>query len=129
MHSSQSGLTADHYLRLIALSITEMVYMTAMSVFILYVNIQEYGLLPWVNWEYVHAEWLNIYQYPRVLVPQDSWNDTLAVWYIIPLTSIIFFAFFGIGREANEEYGKHFRWIQTHVFRVKPKATPVLPVS
>jgi pheromone a factor receptor len=106
-----------------------MVYMLSMCVFILYINVQQYGLRPWVSWDFVHAEWFNIRQFPKVLVPQDFWNNYIAVWYIVPVTSLIFFTFFGIGREANAEYLKWFRWIQTRVFRIKPAADPVLPVS
>jgi pheromone a factor receptor len=100
-----------------------------MSVFILYVNIEEHGLRPWISWENVHEDWLNVYQYPRVLVPEYTWNDTLAVWYIIPLTSVIFFAFFGFGREARDEYVNGYKWIQARLFRMMPKKNLILPIS
>jgi pheromone a factor receptor len=127
LQSSQSGLTTAHYVRLIALSVTEMVYMTFMCGFILFVNVQEYGMRPWVSWDFVHAEWYDVPQFAKVLVPQYFWNNFIAVWYIIPLTSVIFFTFFGFGREANAEYRKWFQWIQTRVFRMKPKVDPMLP--
>jgi pheromone a factor receptor len=129
LQSSQSGLTVDHYFRLIALSITEMVYMLSMCVFIAYTNLQQYGFRPWVSWDYVHEDWFRIVQYSKVLVPNFFWDYYLPIWYIIPLTSMIFFAFFGFGREANAEYAKWFQWIRTCVFRMKSNAAPVLPIS
>jgi pheromone a factor receptor len=130
LQSSQSGLTTGRYLRLIALSITEMIFATAVTLFILIITVEENGLRPWVSWDFVHSDWLRVDQYARVLVPQYFWDRYLLTWYIIPFTSVVFFAFFGFGQEAKGEYTKFFRLIQVRVFRMKPKAPPpVLPVA
>ncbi|CAE6382660.1 Pheromone B beta 1 receptor OS=Schizophyllum commune GN=BBR1 PE=3 SV=2 [Rhizoctonia solani AG-1 IB] len=129
LQSNQSGLTTGRYLRLIALSITEMLFATAMTLFILVVTIEDNGIRPWVSWDFVHADWMRVDQFAKILVPQYFWDRYLLTWYIIPITSVIFFAFFGFGQEAKAEYIKYFNWVKTRILRIKPKAQPVLPVS
>ncbi|KAF8707532.1 Pheromone A receptor, partial [Rhizoctonia solani] len=129
LQSNQSGLTTGRYLRLIALSITEMLFATAMTLFILVVTVEDNGIRPWVSWDFVHADWMRVDQFAKILAPQYFWDRYLLTWYIIPITSVIFFAFFGFGQEAKAEYVKYFNWVKTRIFRIKPKAQPVLPVS
>ncbi|KAG9097622.1 hypothetical protein FRC06_007359 [Ceratobasidium sp. 370] len=129
LQSNQSGLTTGRYLRLIALSVTEMLFATAMSLFVLVITVEDGGLRPWISWEDVHSNWFRVGQFARILVPQFFWDRLLLTWYIIPITSVIFFAFFGFGQEAKAEYNKAWRWVQKNVFRIKPKPQPVLPVS
>ncbi|QRV85395.1 STE3-type pheromone receptor [Ceratobasidium sp. AG-Ba] len=129
LQSSQTGLTTGRYLRLIALAVTEMLFATAMTLFVLVITIEDGGLRPWISWEDVHYDWLRIGQFARIIVPQYFWDRLLLTWYIIPITSVIFFAFFGFGQEAKAEYLKAWRWVQKKVFRITPKPQPVLPVS
>ncbi|KAF8596936.1 STE-3-like pheromone receptor [Ceratobasidium sp. AG-I] len=111
LQSAQSGLTTGRYLRLIALSVTEMLFATAMSLFVLVITVEDGGLRPWISWEDVHSNWLRVGQFARILVPDFFWDRLLLTWYIIPITSVIFFAFFGFGQEAKAEYAKVFRGI------------------
>ncbi|CAE6475099.1 unnamed protein product [Rhizoctonia solani] len=129
LQSNQSGLTTGRYLRLIALSITEMLFATAMTLFVLVVTIEDNGIRPWVSWDFVHADWMRVDQFAKILLPQYFLDRYLLTWYIIPITSVIFFAFFGFGQEAKAEYTKYFNWVKTRIFRIKPKVQPVLPVS
>jgi pheromone a factor receptor len=129
LQSSQSGLTTTHYLRLIALSMSMMLFTTAIAIFILAITLNEGGLRPWISWEDVHSNWFRIAQYAHITIPQSFWDITLVIWYIVPVTSVIFFAFFGFGQEAKVEYVKAIRWVQRTIFRVKLKQRPVLPVS
>ncbi|KAG8740711.1 hypothetical protein FRC10_003961 [Ceratobasidium sp. 414] len=129
LQSNQSGLTTGRYLRLIALSVTEMLFATAMSLFVLVITVEDGGLRPWISWEDVHSNWHRVGQFARILVPQFFWDRLLLTWYIIPITSVIFFAFFGFGQEAKAEYTKAWQWVLRNVFRIKPKPQPVLPVS
>lgn len=124
---SDSGLTAGRYFRLIALSVFLMCYSTVMAMFTLMVSLEQNGLRPWISWNYVHADWHRIDQFARVLVPQYAWSWLLAIWYIIPLSSVLFFAFFGFGHETRIEYINLFRW----TFRTWTKSKPasVLPLE
>jgi len=129
LQSAQSGLTTGRYLRLIALSVTEMLFATAMSLFVLVITVEDGGLRPWISWEDVHSDWHRVGQFAKILVPDFFWDRLLLTWYIIPITSVIFFAFFGFGQEAKSEYARAFRWVQTTIFRIKPKQHPVLPIT
>ncbi|KAG8685694.1 hypothetical protein FRC08_012966 [Ceratobasidium sp. 394] len=129
LQSNQSGLTTGYYLRLIALSVTEMLFATAMSLFVLIITVEDGALRPWISWENVHSNWSRVGQFARILIPQVFWDRLLLTWYIVPITSVIFFIFFGLGREAKAEYTKAWRWVQKNVFRITPKPRHVLPVS
>ncbi|KAG8732113.1 hypothetical protein FRC12_019415, partial [Ceratobasidium sp. 428] len=130
LQSNQSGLTTGRYLRLIALSVTEMLFATAMSLFVLVITVEDGGLRPWISWEDVHSNWHRVGQFAKILIPQFFWDRLLITWYIIPITSVIFFAFFGFGQEAKAEYTNAWRWVQRRVFRIQPKPQrSVLPVS
>ncbi|KDN44580.1 hypothetical protein RSAG8_05345, partial [Rhizoctonia solani AG-8 WAC10335] len=129
LQSGNSGLTTGRYLRLIALSITEMLFATATTLFVLVITLEDNGLRPWVSWDFVHADWLRVDQFAKVLAPQYFWDRYLLTWYMVPVASVMFFAFFGFGREARAEYVKSFNFVKTKIFRIKPKPQPVLPVS
>lgn len=129
LQSSQSGLTTGRYLRLIALAFVEMNLLVGITLFTLVNNIGNGGLRPWVSWEFVHDEWLRVGQVAKILIPADAWQAALIFWWFVPIASIIFFAFFGFGQEANAEYRKAYRWVKTNIFRIEPQATSVLPVS
>ncbi|EUC54121.1 STE-like pheromone receptor [Rhizoctonia solani AG-3 Rhs1AP] len=129
LQSSNSGLTTGRYLRLIALSITEMLFATATTLFVLVITLEDNGLRPWVSWDFVHSDWLRVDQFAKVLAPQYFWDRYLLTWYMVPITSVIFFAFFGFGQEAKAEYARYFNFVKTKIFRIKNKPQPVLPVS
>ncbi|CAE6467716.1 unnamed protein product [Rhizoctonia solani] len=129
LQSNNSGLTTSRYLRLIALSITEMLFATAMTIFVLVITLEDNGLRPWVSWDFVHSDWLRVDQFAKALSPQYFWDRYLLTWYMVPITSIAFFAFFGFGQEAKEEYLRSFHFIKTKIFRIKTRPQPVLPIS
>ncbi|CAE6407407.1 unnamed protein product [Rhizoctonia solani] len=129
LQSHNSGLTTGRYLRLIALAVTEMLFAAAMTLFILIVTLEDNGLRPWVSWDFVHADWHRVDQFAKVLAPSYFWDRYLLTWYMVPMTSVIFFAFFGFGQEAKAEYVKYINFVKAKVFRIKPKPQPVLPVS
>ncbi|CAE6452413.1 unnamed protein product [Rhizoctonia solani] len=129
LQSNDSGLTTSRYLCLIALAITEMLFATAMTIFVLVIILEDNGLRPWVSWDFVHSDWLRVDQFAKDMAPQYVWDRFLLVWYMVPITSVIFFAFFGFGQEAKAEYAKYFNFVKTKIFRIKPRSQPVLPIS
>ncbi|KAB5589596.1 Pheromone B beta 1 receptor [Ceratobasidium theobromae] len=116
LQTSQSGITTVIYSRFIIFSIIQIIYTTAISLFIFISSIIP-GLEPWSGWDNMHANWQHIDQYARADTSRACWNIDLMTWYTLPLSSILFFAFFGLAQAARMEYIKFFRW----VFRVKPK--------
>ncbi|KAJ7604449.1 fungal pheromone STE3G-protein-coupled receptor [Roridomyces roridus] len=64
-----------------------------------------HGLEPWTNWTDIHSGFSIIGQWtPKDLGPVD-WRYIYAFWLAVPLTGLLFFVIFGIGAEANREYG------------------------
>lgn len=45
----------------------------------------------------------------------------MIIWWTLPASSIIFFAFFGFGEEASKDYKKVWVWIKVNVFK-RPKS-------
>ncbi|CAE6449096.1 unnamed protein product [Rhizoctonia solani] len=127
MQSNNSGLTTSRYLRLVILSIVLMLGATAMSVFVLVDNAVGASIQPWNSWEYVHADWDYIDQVAKDLVPQSFWDRYLLIWYLVPIDSVIFFAFFGCIGEIKTEYLGYFNFVKTKVFRIKHESRPILP--
>lgn len=123
LQSSQSGLSTAIYLRLIIYSTIQMFCTVLLTAFWL-ITKTIHGLDPWVSWEYMHANEQKINQYTRANIPRSAWNVNTLIWYMIPFSSVFFFAFFGSGKEARSEYVRFFRW----VFRIKPKSDSALPV-
>ncbi|KAG8723774.1 hypothetical protein FRC09_001797 [Ceratobasidium sp. 395] len=121
LQSNQTGLNTGYYFRLIALSVMEMLFSTVMSAYVLAITVRDGGLKPWVSWEHVHSNWLRVGQFAKILLPRSFWSHFWITWYIGPVASLIFFVFFGFGREAKVEYAKAWRWVQRRVFRMQPK--------
>ncbi|KAB5589597.1 Pheromone B beta 1 receptor [Ceratobasidium theobromae] len=124
LQSSQSGITTGLYLRFTIFSIIQMFYTITLTLFLLIISVIP-GLNSWSDWDDVHADWQQIEQIARADIPQSSWNEYIFVWYMIPMSSLLFFAFFGLSQDARMEYVNFFRWI----FRLKPKPASAPPTS
>lgn len=124
-HLETSGLNMSRYLRLIMMAISELVVViastTASLVFSVKVNYR-----PWTNWNDVHWNFSRIDRFPAAFLPPSARQFYVGLWWIIPVSSILFFLFFGFGQEAVKEYSACFAWIRTRVLRLKPepKANP-----
>ncbi|CAE6477227.1 unnamed protein product [Rhizoctonia solani] len=129
LESTNSGLTTNRYLRLMLFLIAMMLGGMAMTTYVLIDNIVDIGVHPWISWDELHADWYSIDQASRDLTPQSFWDRWMFVWYLVPVTSVAFFAFFGCVTELKTEYMGYFNFVKTKVFRIKPKFQPVLPVS
>ncbi|CAE6416009.1 unnamed protein product [Rhizoctonia solani] len=129
LQSNDSGLTISRYLRLVLFSITMMLAGMAMTTFVLINSVVSDEFESWISWDFTHANWNSIDQLARDLVPEAYWSSTLLVWYLVPITSIIFFAFFGCVGELKVEYMGYFDFVKTRVLRIKHKPQPVSPTS
>jgi len=117
LKNSHSVLTTGRYLRLMALAVSEMLWGTALGSYVLYLNIQDNGLRPWISWENVHYHFSRVVVYPRILIPEWYWSRLIMTWWILPSTAFLFFVFFGFSDEAVEGYLSIFRWLRRNVLR------------
>lgn len=119
-HLDSSGLTTSRYFRLMCMSIVEMTIGITISSIDTWSNYQ-YGMRPWTSWSEVHSNFSQINQFPWVEIPQTTRNWTLGLWWTVPISSVIFFAFFSFGEDAVREYRACFMWFRRVVLRQNSK--------
>ncbi|KZV83952.1 fungal pheromone STE3G-protein-coupled receptor [Exidia glandulosa HHB12029] len=115
LRDSKSAMTTARYMRLMALALTEMVWGVSLGTFVVFENITQSGLRPWVSFADVHYNFSRVAVFPNFLVPNMA--EVLLIWWITPSTAILFFVFFGFSDEAREGYKSIWRWICRKVFR------------
>ncbi|KAI1782021.1 putative fungal pheromone GPCR, STE3-type [Ganoderma leucocontextum] len=126
--ASNTGLTPSRYFRLMAMSLALMIWnllVFSLTLFFDYRN----GLRPWTSWADVHSNWQHINRFPIVLIPADTLRWTYFLWWTIPVTSYIFFAFFAFGQDTFIEYGASVAWFKRNVLHFRPstKGSATLP--
>ncbi|KAH9919596.1 pheromone A receptor-domain-containing protein [Fomitopsis serialis] len=132
LRSCDSALTTSRYLRLIAISITEMLWGASLTALAMYDNIAP-GLYPYTSWASVHSSFSRIGQYTLVeFSPRARGQAFLFVW-AVPASSFIFFVFFGFGEEAVKDYRRALSWVARKVVRLPAKhdktKLPLLPMG
>ncbi|KAF8960683.1 pheromone A receptor-domain-containing protein [Flammula alnicola] len=116
LQNSNSALTTNRYLRLIAMSLTEMVWGTSLTAYNLWSNASP-GLRPWTNWADVHSNFSRVDLFPTDGIPPEFIRTMMLFWWTLPASSLIFFVFFGFGEEAMKEYRKMWTWFKKTVLR------------
>lgn len=111
-----SGFTASRYIRLMGLAMAELLGVLIINSYILGTNAQA-NLRPWKSWDFVHSHFKRVDQYPLSILSQTYRNNMWGTWSLYPISAGLFFAFFGFGREAIEEYKKSYHWVRVHIFR------------
>ena len=101
--SSHTGLSVSRYLRLIALAVIDVVILLINDIIGLASTLQQ-EIHPYRSWSDVHAQWSLISQIPEGQHPLLVSLPTILSVYNVPLYSIVFFLFFGLGEEAITEY-------------------------
>jgi pheromone a factor receptor len=79
------------------------------------------GLRPWISWDNVHSDWLEVAYFPILIISPTELAWTFALWFMIPIASALFFLFFAFGQDAMKEYGMTLMWIR-HVLRIPDRA-------
>lgn len=126
LRNSGSALTTSRYLRLIAMSITEILWGTSLTALAMYDNISP-GLRPWTTWDDVHSNFSRIGQYALVQFPPNYLRQVFLFEWAIPASSFIFFLFFAFGEESMKDYRKVVGWIRSQVFRQSNKDRSDIP--
>ena len=119
LENSNSGLTPSRYLRLMAMAFVEIIITAVSSSITLWFT--SLSLRPWTNFADVHFNFSRVATVPIVFAPQTIINYYYVTWYIIPVSSVIFFVFFAFGQDAVREYSACFAWIRRHVFCCAPR--------
>ncbi|KAI8993122.1 hypothetical protein BD414DRAFT_582145 [Trametes punicea] len=115
LENASSGLTTSRYLRLMAMAFVEIIITAVSSSLTLWFT--TLGLRPWTNWADVHWNFSRIDVYVTAFQPPLVNNYYYAIWYIIPVSSVIFFAFFAFGQDAVKEYTACLVWVRDRVFK------------
>ena len=116
LKNSNSALSTGRYLRLVAMSVVQIVWQTVLTAIAMYDNISP-GLRPWTSWADVHSDFGRIGAIPMVVYPVSYQRQFFLFLWVMPVSSFIFFFFFGFGEEALKDYKSLVRWIRIKVFR------------
>lgn len=123
--SKPPPLNATRYLRLMAMSVMQMVVSLAFSAYTLWFTVRSVPMRPWTTWADVHSDFLRVDQFPAASVPDFIEQAYYIIWWLIPISTVTFVAFFSFGREARAEYSKFYASIRG---RMSPNAPPKEPV-
>ncbi|KAG1773715.1 GPCR fungal pheromone mating factor [Suillus placidus] len=123
LKKSDSALTTSRYFRLMSMAIVEMFFGLLVTSLNMWWTMRP-GLRPWISWENVHSNWLEVAHFPLAIIPPTELAWTFALWFMIPIASIFFFLFFAFGHDAVKEYGATFTWIRRHILRLQDRSSP-----
>ncbi len=118
LSSCNSALTTSRYFRLIAMSAFQMFWSLAITIYTLWFTILNLPFRPWTNWEHVHSDFLRVDQYPALFTPPIILRAFNASWWLTPISTFLFVAFFSFGRDAMEEYKRCLMLFKTHILRI-----------
>ena len=126
--TSNSSMSVSRYLRLVLLTIIDIMCTVPLGIYSIYIGNKGVGLAPWISWEETH------YNFSRVaLVPSLIWRSDPSFQTSVELTrwlpvlcAFLFFALFGFAEEAKKHYKSAF-WAVLKPFGVHPR--PSVPIS
>lgn len=110
LQNSNSGLTTSRYFRLMSMAVIQMFWSLIITSFNVWFSCQN-GLRPWISWDNVHTGFSQIAYFPTVLIPTSTLTWTYILWWALPASAVIFFAFFSFGHDAVNEYRKCLSWV------------------
>ena len=114
---SRSSLSTSHYLRLMLLAVIQMILATAATATSLWTATLD--IRPWTGWADVHWNFSRIDQYRTSELAPFVQRYYCALWWLVPASSLVFFAFFAFGRDAVQEYGACVAWVRVHLFKLR----------
>lgn len=111
LHNSSSALTPSRYLRLMTMAVLQMVWSITATVYALAFASSTERLRPWTTWDDVHSDWLRVDVFLDAPTPLIIRNAFYVLWWIIPISTFLFVAFFSFGKDAMDEYKKFLTWL------------------
>ena len=97
-------MSTSCYLRLMAMAVVQMIWSIVVTSYTLWFTLSIIPLRPWKNWNFVHSDFGRIDQYLNIFTPPMILTTYYILWWAVPASSLIFFAFFAFGREALDHY-------------------------
>nr|ANB67024.1 pheromone receptor [Agrocybe salicacicola] len=117
LQTSNSALTPSRYFRLMAMSLVQMFWGLVIISLSMWFTMKR-GLRPWISWEDVHFEFSRIGLFPKMFIPRREFLYTFLLWWTLPISSFLFFAFFSFGQDAMKEYRECYLWVRRRIFRL-----------
>ncbi|KAI0698261.1 GPCR fungal pheromone mating factor [Cytidiella melzeri] len=124
---SRSGLSPSRYMRLILMAVFEIVFAVTSTSVTLWVATLD--IRPWTNWDDIHFNFSRVDQYPSLYISSFVERYYTAIWWIIPLSSAMFFVFFAFGQEAIRDYKAVFSGIREKIFKLRSPAVQVFTID
>ncbi|GLB44316.1 putative pheromone A receptor [Lyophyllum shimeji] len=121
LQNSNSALTTSRYFRLICMAIVQMFWGLLATIVNVWFSCRT-GLRQWTGWADVHFNFSRIALFPTLFIPPDVLRWTFFTWWVIPISSVLFFVFFSFGEDAMKEYTACIQWVARTVFRRKGTA-------
>ncbi|KAF8060133.1 putative fungal pheromone GPCR, STE3-type [Lyophyllum atratum] len=121
LQNSNSALTSSRYFRLICMAVVQMFWGLLTIVINMWFTCRN-GLRPWTGWADVHSNFSRVAVFPASAIPPYVLHWTYFTWWIIPVSSVLFFAFFSFGEDAMKEYRACIQWVARTVFRRRDDA-------
>uniref|UniRef100_A0A8H7Y630 Pheromone receptor n=1 Tax=Psilocybe cubensis TaxID=181762 RepID=A0A8H7Y630_PSICU len=123
------SLTSSRYLRFIYLSVCEILFTIPLASYNTYYAAS--NMFPWISWSDTHADFSFV-----ALVPTSIWrankgieaNIELNRWIVV-FCAFIFFAFFGISKEARRNYRTLYQKVSIRLGFSPPKAAQLAPIA
>ncbi|GAA5889390.1 hypothetical protein JCM16303_005372 [Sporobolomyces ruberrimus] len=108
LESSKSAMSTSRFIRLIALSVTQVLVTLPMLLFLRIYSLLHVPLLPYVSWDYVHADFGGVVHLSTTYLEANLTNGTPVVlelsYWVGTISSALFFIFFGLGEESITTY-------------------------
>ncbi|GLB44319.1 putative pheromone A receptor [Lyophyllum shimeji] len=115
LNATRSALTTSRYLRLMLMAGLQMIWGVTTTSYALWFTVIGIPIRPWTTWADVHSDFSRIDQYLSLVTPQQVLTAYYVLWWIVPISTLIFVAFFAFGNDAMEEYKKCWIWFRTRV--------------
>ncbi|CAK5275043.1 unnamed protein product [Mycena citricolor] len=104
------SMTAPRYIRLMVMTFCLGTW-NAVLVSISAANEYSGGLQPWVSWAFVHDDFGNIGLFPAAKFSPGAKHYLYILWWAVPMSSLCFFVFFGLGADAMQDYRGVVAWL------------------
>ncbi|KAI9456129.1 STE3-domain-containing protein [Lactarius psammicola] len=117
IQGSNKNLNHSRYMRLIALSSTQLLFTLPISLVGLYINAHIIPVQRWISWEDTHFEYFRVVQFPSVAWRADLLHQIgveSSRWNVIPC-AFLFFGFFGFAEEARKHYSLVYSFVRSRL--------------
>ncbi|KAG9079965.1 a-factor receptor [Ceratobasidium sp. 370] len=123
LSESEADLTMSRFFRLMALAVTNMLFVLPLALYFLISDMVLYPLSPWTSWQDTHAMISQVFTFPQdVLQAQPGAKTCLELnRWSIPGCAFLFFMYFGLPGEAIRQY-KAVLWRVVAPLGFKPPA-------